>query len=66
MKTDAVQHFLKTALLGFAMAATVLPASVSAADAAPTEMPHALQTSSQPLGNSWTSVSTQTITSGAR
>ncbi|TXT39695.1 MAG: alpha/beta hydrolase [Comamonadaceae bacterium] len=64
MKTSAMQHFLKAALVGLAMAATLLPASVSAADAVSTGMPQNQSISSQALENSWKSVATQTITAG--
>jgi len=64
MKTDAMQYFLKTAVIGFTMATALVSTSVSAADAAPTGMPQNLPTSSQALGASWKSVATQTITAG--
>lgn len=55
---------MKAALVGLAMAATLLPASVGAADAVPTGMPQSLRTSSQPFRDSWNSVATQMITAG--
>lgn len=64
MKTHAMQHFLKASLVGLAMAATLLPASVGAADAVSTEMTQAQQASGQAVGDSWKSVVTQTITAG--
>lgn len=64
MKIDAMQHFLKAALAGMAMAATLLPASVSAADAVSTEMSQTLQMANQAPRGSWKNVSTQTITAG--
>ncbi len=57
MKTHAMQHLLKTALVGLAMASTLLPALVVAAEAAPKEMPQTLTTS-------WKTVATQTVTAG--
>ncbi|MBT3069142.1 alpha/beta hydrolase [Rhodoferax sp. U11-2br] len=52
-----MQHLLKTALVGLAMASTLLPALVVAAEAAPKEMPQTLTTS-------WKTVATQTVTAG--
>jgi len=64
MKTNAMQNFLSTALVGLAMTATFLPASVGAADVMSTEMNQVQQTSSQAVGDSWKSVATQAITAG--
>lgn len=55
---------MKAALVGLAMAATLLPASVGAADAVPIGMPQSMRTSSQPFRDSWNSVATQMITAG--
>ena len=60
MKTDAVPHFLKAAVAGFTMAATLFATSVSAADG----VPQAAQTSRKAVGESWKSVATQTTTAG--
>ena len=57
MKTDTTQFSLKLALVGLAMAASLLPASVGAADAIPTEKTQVLQMS-------WKNVATQTIKAG--
>jgi len=62
MKTKVMKHLLKTTLLSLAMAATLLPASVSAADVMPTDTPQTPPTSSQALAGSWKTVATQTIT----
>ncbi len=59
-----MQYFSKSAVVGLAMASTLLSASVGAADAVPTGAPQAPQASSQALGNSWKSVTTQTVTAG--
>ncbi|BCO26158.1 aminoacrylate hydrolase RutD [Rhodoferax lithotrophicus] len=64
MNTHAMQYLLKTALLGLAMAAPLLPVTVSAADAVPTVVTQAQQASSQALGDTWKSVPTQTLTAG--
>ena len=57
MKTHAMQHFLKTTLVGLVMASTLLPASAVAAETVPKEMPQTLTTS-------WKTVATQTVTAG--
>lgn len=60
-KTHAMHHVWKTALVGLAMVATLLPASVSAADVMLTEMTQAQPTSGQAVGESWKTVTTQAI-----
>ncbi|MDD2686550.1 MAG: alpha/beta hydrolase [Gallionella sp.] len=59
-----MQHFLKAAVIGLAMATTLLSSSVSAADAEPIGMPQTQTTSSQVSVDTWKSVTTQTITAG--
>ena len=54
MKTDVMRFFLKSALVGLAIAASIFPASAGAADAIPTETQSQL--------TSWKNVPTQTIT----
>lgn len=58
-----MQHILKAAAVGIAIATTFLPTAVSAADEV-TGMPQNQPTSSQAMGDSWKSVTTQTITAG--
>lgn len=58
-----MQHILKAAVIGLAMATTLLPASVNAADEV-TGMPQNLPASSQMLADMWRGVATQTITAG--
>ena len=62
MKINAMQQVLKAAVVGLAMATTLLPVSAGAADAVPTGITQAPQTSSQALRDSWKTVPTQTIT----
>ena len=62
MKTDAIQHFLKSTLLGFTTAATLFSAPVGAAEVLPAASSQTQPTSNQALGASWKSVPTQTIT----
>jgi len=64
MKTDAIQHFLKSTLLGFTTAATLFSAAAGAADAVPTVTQKALSASNQTPVDTWKSVATQTITAG--
>lgn len=64
MKTNVLQNSLRAAFAGMAVAATLLPASVSAADAVSTEMSQTLQMANQAPRDSWKNVSTQTITAG--
>jgi pimeloyl-ACP methyl ester carboxylesterase len=58
-----MQHILKAAVIGLAMATTLLPASVSAADEV-TGLSQKLPASSQMLADMWRGVPTQTITAG--
>ena len=58
-----MQHLLKAAAIGLAMATTLLPASVSAADSV-SGKPQDLPTSRQAAGDSWKRVATQTIAAG--
>jgi pimeloyl-ACP methyl ester carboxylesterase len=59
-----MQHFLKAAVIGLAMATSLLPATASAADAVPTGMTQNPPVSSQMSADTWKSVTTQTITAG--
>jgi pimeloyl-ACP methyl ester carboxylesterase len=60
-KTHALQYVTKATLAGLAMAAMLIPASVSAADAVPTEMTQALPKPGQALADTWRTVATQAI-----
>ncbi|HNV58599.1 MAG TPA: alpha/beta hydrolase [Rhodoferax sp.] len=64
MKTDVIQHFLKSTLLGLTAAATFFSAAAGAADAVPTVAQKTLSASNQTTGDTWKSVATQTITAG--
>lgn len=59
-----MQDVLKAAAVGLAMATTLLPATVSAADAVPAGVTKNLPASSQMSADTWKSVATQTITAG--
>lgn len=58
-----MQHILKAAAVVLAIATTFLPTAVSAADEV-TGVPQNQPTSSQAMGDTWKSVTTQTITAG--
>lgn len=64
MKKNSLKYFLKTAVIGLTLAFPLLSTAAGAAAEAPTGTTQTLQTSSQALGNSWKSVTTQTITAG--
>lgn len=59
-----MQHILKAAVVGLAMATTLLPATVRAADAVPAGVTQNLPASTQMSADTWKSVATQTITAG--
>ena len=63
MKTDAMQHFLKTLVIGLSMATTLISVPVNAADMQAAALPQNLPTTSQ-MSGAWKSVATQTITAG--
>ncbi len=62
VKTDSIQQLMRTAVLGFTMAAAFSSAPVSAAEVVSTGTPQNLPTAIQALRDSWKSVATQTIT----
>ncbi|MFZ6674657.1 alpha/beta fold hydrolase [Undibacterium sp. Xuan67W] len=62
-----MNHLLKTSILGFALATTLLSTSVAAADATPIDAiksPRAIDQESQESRDTWKNVQTQTITEG--
>ena len=63
MKSYAMQHFLKTALMGLTMATAFISAPAGAADMQATALPQNLPAQSQ-ISGAWKSVATQTITAG--
>lgn len=63
MKTDAMQHFLKTLVIGLSMATTLISVPVNAADMQAAALPQNLPTTSQ-MSGAWKSVATQTIAAG--
>jgi len=64
MNTNAIQQFLKPAVLGFTLATSLISTPVGAADVVPTAIPQNLPTSGPVLGANWKTVATQTITAG--
>lgn len=61
MKTHAIHPIWKATFAGLAIACAILPASVSAAEAVPSQAPQAIQASGQVQGTTWKTVPTQTI-----
>ncbi|MFM6992577.1 MAG: alpha/beta fold hydrolase [Rhodoferax sp.] len=64
MKTYAIQHFLKSTLLGLTAAATLFSAAAGAADAVPAVPQKPPTSSNQTLVDAWKGVATQTIAAG--
>ena len=64
MKTDGIQHLVKTAVLGITLATTLFSTAAGAADAVPTVMHQPLTASNQTPADTWKSVPTQIITAG--
>ena len=64
MKTNAIQHLLKAAVLGLTTAATLFSTAAGAADVVSTVAQKTLSASHQAPGHTWKSVATQTINAG--
>lgn len=64
MKTFQIQHIWNTTLAGLTIAASILPATVGAADAVPNATTQSLQVSVQEQGTTWKTVPTQIISAG--